>query len=151
MISFAGYAGAALWGSLLVLTVVRAGSRRAHIVAALLGALVIFSGVFWVRDVISWLIIAVIAAMCLVAYRYGASKPVALFMQFLGTYVILDAIKSPLYMIDGRSLGDGAVLSNLTLVPEIGWVGVWEAFAILCVWMLWRALAGSNEQSSTNY
>ena len=55
LISFAGYAGAALWGSLLVLTVVRAGSRRAHIVAALLGALVIFSGVFWVRDVISWL------------------------------------------------------------------------------------------------
>jgi hypothetical protein len=151
LISFAGYAGAALWGSLLVLTVVHAGSRRAHIVAALLAAFVIFSGVFWVRDLISWLIIAVIAAMCLVAYRYGANRPVQFFMQFLGTYVILDALKSPLYLIDGRSLGDGAVLSKLTFLPEIGWVGIWEAFANFCVWMLWRALAGTDKKSSISY
>jgi len=141
VIALAGYAGAALWGSLLVLTVVHAGSRRAHFVAGFLAVFVFMSGVLWARDLITIVILMVITGLCLVTYRYGASKPVAFFMQFIGAYVILDALKSPLYLIDGRSLGDGAALSELTHVPEIVWVGIWEAFAVFCVWWLWRALS----------
>ncbi|MBL1277655.1 MAG: M50 family metallopeptidase [Ectothiorhodospiraceae bacterium] len=150
LISFAGYAGAAVWGSLLVLTVVHAGQRRAHFVAGFLALFVLMSGVLWARDLITIPILAVITGLCVLAYRYGARKPVEYFMQFMGAYVILDALKSPLYLIDGRSLGDGAALAEITLLPEIAWVGIWEVFALLCVWLLWRALPAGHESSQAS-
>jgi len=140
-----GYAGAALWGSLLVLTVVHAGHRRAHFIAGFLSLFVLLSAVLWARDLITLAILISISALCLLAYRYGANKPVEYFMQFMGAYVILDALKSPLYLIDGRSFGDGASLSRLTQIPEIIWIGLWEAFAMLCVWLLWRALTDDGD------
>lgn len=148
--TFAGYTGAVLWGSLLVLTVVHAGSRRAHFVAGALALFVFMAGVFWARDLITISILGIIFVLCLVTYRYGASKPVELFVQFVGAYVILDALKTPLYLIDGRSFGDGAALSEMTHVPEIVWVGVWEAFAVLSVWLLWRALPGNGDQGTNS-
>ncbi len=148
LITFAGYMGAVLWGGLLVLSVVHAGSRRAHVIAGFLAVLVFLSGLLWTRDLITILILVVILTLCLLAYRYGASKPVAYLMQFMGAYVILDALKSPLYLIDGRSLGDGAALSRLTYIPEIVWVGIWEVFAVLCVWLLWRALPDDRNQKA---
>ena len=54
--------------------------------------------------------------------------------------MLLNAIRAPLYLIDGQHVGDGAQLADLFLiVPEIIWVALWFAFGLallaVCLWL----------------
>jgi hypothetical protein len=57
-------------------------------------------------------------------------------IQLVGIYVLLESIRSPLYLIDGRDLGDGSTLAQLTGVPEIIWVGGWFFISLSCLFFL---------------
>ena len=59
-------------------------------------------------------------------------------LKFTGIYIVLDAIKSPLYLIDGRHYGDGAKLADLTSLPEFIWVIIWFAIGLLAAYFLWK-------------
>ena len=64
---------------------------------------------------------------------------------------MLDAIRSPLYLLDGRDLGDGATLASLTLLPEIFWVVLWFAIATGGLYLLWRLSAEDEHEEETTW
>jgi hypothetical protein len=135
LILFSGYAGSALWGSLIYISV---SARHAKHIALGLGLLVALVGLLWVRDWITPWILLTIVGMFLLAYRYGNRKWTHRFVQFVGLYVVLEAVRSPLYLLDGRSVGDGSDLAKLTYLPEIIWIVIWTALAISLILLLYR-------------
>ncbi len=141
IVTSAGYIGACLFGMLLILTVSLTSHLQAKIIASSLAILTLASLLLWARDLITIAIMLVITVVCLLPLKNNwHPKIVHGFLLFIGCYVLLDAIKAPLWLIDGRSLGDGATLAKLTHIPELVWVVAWEAFALFCVWIIWKTL-----------
>lgn len=135
LILFSGYAGSALWGSLIYLSV---SARHAKTIALSLSLFVILVGLLWVRDWITPWILMAIVAMFLLAYRYGNRKWTHRFVEFVGLYVVLEAFRSPFYLLDGKSVGDGSDLAQLTYLPEIVWIAVWAMLAIAFIILLYN-------------
>ena len=59
-------------------------------------------------------------------------------MKFIGIYVLLDAVRAPLHLLDGRSIGDGAELAEITFIPEIVWVIFWLSCGLYGLYFLWK-------------
>jgi hypothetical protein len=137
LIIFSGYAGSALWGLLIYSITATLSQSRAKF---MVGIMVVMLGVtllFWARDVSTIIILLIL----LLAYATPLVKSlwfsVKFFIQLVGVFVMLDAIRSPLYLLDGRNLGDGASLAQLTGVPEFFWVVLWFVIAAGCLYLLW--------------
>lgn len=146
IVTSAGYLGASLFGVLLILSVSMLSHRQASMLAIALAGLTFGSLLLWARDLVTILILLSITAVCLLPIKNNwHPKAIHILLQFIGCYVLLDAIKSPLWLIDGRSLGDGATLAQLTLVPELVWVALWEICALAGVWIVWKSLKSRNE------
>ncbi|MES9993413.1 MAG: M50 family metallopeptidase [Candidatus Thiodiazotropha sp.] len=135
MVLFSGYAGSALWGSLIYLSV---SARQAKNIALSLGLLVALAGLLWVRDWVTPWILLTIVAMFLLAYRYGKRKWTHRFVAFVGLYVLVESLRSPFHLLDGRDLGDGAGLARLTYLPELFWIAVWALIAVGLIVLLYR-------------
>lgn len=154
-VGFAGYAGAVLWGALLYVAAGAANPRLARTLVALLGMLVVTVGLLWVRDLISVFILAVILGIVGAAYAAGRYDLSRLIVRFIALYVMLSAARTPLVLIDGLGIGDGHALATLTGVPELVWVLIWEAIAVLALWLVYRthrtepARDGSTERPVT--
>lgn len=144
VVSFSGYAGAVLWGALLYLAAGAANPRLANSIVALLGVLVVSVGLLWVRDLISFLILAVILGIVIVAYAAGRYNLSRLIIRFIALYVMLSAAQTPLVLVDGRDIGDGYALATHTGVPELFWVIVWEAIALAALWLVYRSHRGDS-------
>jgi hypothetical protein len=138
LVLFSGYAGSALWGSLIYLSV---SAKHARQIALMLGMLVLLVGMLWVRDLVTpWILLSIIA-MFLLAYRYGNRKWTHRFVAFVGLYVLVESLRSPFHLLDGKSIGDGSALARLTYLPEIAWIVVWALIAIGLILMLYRRAA----------
>ena len=135
LVLFAGYAGSALWGWLIYLSV---SARHAKRIALVLGLSVLLAGLLWARDWITPWILLSIVAMFLLAYRYGKRTWTHRFVAFVGLYVLVDALRSPFYLLDGRSVGDGSELARLTYLPEFFWILVWATIALSLILLLYR-------------
>jgi len=144
LISFAGYTGSALWG-LLIYSVADAKSQtRAKIIVGTISVMLGISLLLWARDVSTITILIVLLLMYVTPLFKSLWFSVKYFIQLVGIFVMLDAIRSPLYLLDGRDLGDGASLANLTWFPEFFWILVWFAIAVGCLYHLWRAKGPTN-------
>lgn len=136
-ISFFGYAGAAIWG---VIYYLMAGlhHRVAQLFAALLGGLFVTTLLLWSRDLLTIIIVLALLALVVVKLKYGQSFYLRVSLQVTAVMVLLNSIKSPWYLIDGRSLGDGNALAQLTGIPEIIWVICWCVITITGIVVLAR-------------
>ncbi len=92
----------------------------------------------WARDIPTVIILTVLLLMYGLPLYKSLWISVKSFIQLVGIFVLLDAIRSPLYLLDGRDLGDGATLASITWVPEIFWVVLWFSIAIGCLYFLWK-------------
>lgn len=137
VISFFGYAGAAICGVLLY-SFASIHQRFAQIFSALVAVLLVWTLAFWVRDVLSFVIVCVLLAIILLKFKCQNLLYFQLLLQLIGATVLLNSIKSPWYLIDGRSLGDGAALAELTFIPEIAWVAIWFSIGVLGILFLAR-------------
>jgi hypothetical protein len=135
LVLFSGYAGSALWGALIYLSV---SARHAKTIALSLGLLVILAGLLWVQDWVTPWILLTIAAMFLLAYRYGNRTWTHRFVAFVGLYVLIEALRSPFHLLDGRPIGDGSELARLTYLPELFWIMVWAMIALGLMLLLYR-------------
>jgi len=135
IVSFMGYAGAALWGT-LIYYLASAHQRIAQAFSFLLAVLIVVSLVFWVRDVLTFVIISSLLVLILAKFKFANLSSLQLSLQVTGALVLLNSIKSPLYLLDGRNLGDGATLSNLTGLPEVFWVFIWFVIGISGIMVL---------------
>jgi hypothetical protein len=70
-------------------------------------------------------------------------------LKFIGIFVLLDAIKAPLHLIDGRHYGDGARLADLTGIPELIWVLVWLVLGLIGAFFLWKKNKENNIATTT--
>lgn len=136
-ISFAGYAGASLWGW-GIYKLASAHQRVAQIFSMLIFVLLVCSIIFWGRDLLTWFILAVLAGLFLLTIKLKKIHYLQRIMQLFGLLILLNSLSSPSYLLDGRHLGDGAALASITFVPEIIWVLSWFSIALLALYSLYK-------------
>ncbi len=127
--SFSGYAGAAVWGA-LIYALSSFSIRFSQVVISLLLSLLVMTIIFWVRDILTLVIMLVLIALFSVKLRYAKTTMLNYGLQFIGISILLNALFSPFYLLDGRHLGDGATLSELTFIPEFIWIIIWSSMAL---------------------
>jgi hypothetical protein len=129
-ISFFGYAGAVFWG-VVIYYFAGMHQRIAQVFSAVIIVLLLSTIIFWVRDLLSFVIMAVLLVIILLKFKLQNLRYFQLLLQLIGAAVLLNSIKSPWYLVDGRAMGDGATLARLTMIPEFVWVCIWFALGIL--------------------
>jgi len=137
LISFSGYAGSALWGLLIYSVADTLSPKYARF---MVGTMVVMLGVallLWARDISTIIILLILLLMYALPLVKSLWFSVTFFIQLVGVFVMLDAIRSPLYLLDGRDLGDGSSLAQLTGLPEFFWVALWFVIAVGCLYRLW--------------
>lgn len=139
IVAFAGYAGAVLWGTLLYLAVDKMHRKFSDEASYLMALTIIVAGAFLARDVMTIVIMTVMAGTFFLFARKKDSMLVKIFLQIAAMFLLLDAIKSPLHLLDGRHIGDGATLADITGAPEIFWAGLWFALGCYALLYLYRA------------
>lgn len=132
LISFMGYAGATLWGW-FIFKLANSHQRMAQIFSALMIALLIASIILWARDLLTIIILSALAILFLFTIKMTRLYYVQLTLKFFGLSILLNSLMSPTYLFDGRSKGDGAALSAMTMVPEFVWVLTWCAIALFAL------------------
>lgn len=137
-VTFAGYAGATLWGILLYTAAVKLNKKYSDEAAYAIAATIIITGALWARDLMTIAIMIIMAVMFLTFARLKDSAILKIILQITACYILLDAMLSPLDLIDGRSYGDGATLSKQTGIPEIIWAGIWLSFGIASLYYVYR-------------
>tara|TARA_R110001592_G_scaffold1774_8_gene10499 strand:+ start:712 stop:1395 length:684 start_codon:yes stop_codon:yes gene_type:complete len=138
IISFAGYAGATLWGW-GIYKLASAHQKVAQVFSILLFILIVSSIVFWGRDLLTWFILGVLAVLFLLTIKLKKIHYLQRLMQLFGLLILLNSLSSPSYLLDGRHLGDGAALAAMTFIPEIIWVLIWFSIALLALYSLYKA------------
>jgi membrane-associated protease RseP (regulator of RpoE activity) len=129
LISFMGYAGAALWG-MCIYYIATIHQRIAQILSGIIALLLLTTLIFWARDLLTLLIITALLALVVLKFKYSKLSYLQVSLQLTGVLILLNSVKSPWYLIDGRNIGDGAALSQLTGIPEFLWVIVWFSIGV---------------------
>ena len=136
-ISFAGYAGASLWGW-GIYKLASMHQKFAQVFSVVILILLISSIVFWGRDLLTWFILGVLALLFLLTFKLHKTHYLQRLMQLFGLLILLNSLSSPSYLLDGRHLGDGAALASRTLIPEFVWVFIWFAIALFSLYSLYK-------------
>ena len=129
LISFMGDAGAALWG-MGIYFVASMHQRVAQILSGIIALLLVTTLIFWARDILTFIIITVLLAVVLLKFKYKKLSYLQTSLQITGALILLNSVKSPWYLVDGRNFGDGAALSQLTGIPEFLWVVIWFSIGV---------------------
>lgn len=137
IISFAGYAGATLWGW-GIYKLASAHQKIAQIFSLFIFVLLVSSIVFWGRDILTWFILGVLSALFLLTIKLQKIHYLQRLMQLFGLLILLNSLSSPSYLLDGRHIGDGAALASMTFIPEIIWVIIWFVIALFALYSLYR-------------
>jgi hypothetical protein len=138
LVTFAGYPGAVFWGFLLYLMADEVSHKNTNILACMMAGLIAIVALLWGSGLITWGIMAFMLVVLLSIIKLQEATLMKTALKFIGIYVLLDAIRFPLYLIDGRHFGDGATMSNLTGLPEIVWVIIWLGIGVGGLLILWR-------------
>jgi len=145
IVSFMGYTGAILFGVLLSI-VSHMGVKAAKIVRVLLISVVMGSIIFWVRDLLTLLILISIVALLVLSFKLQGSWLDHGVIKLIGLTVLLNSMLSPLYLLDNRAVGDGAALADLTLLPEIMWIASWFLISLLGLYFVVKTcITGTND------
>jgi len=143
VISFAGYAGATLWGW-GIYKLASSHQRVAQLFSVFVFLLIVSSIVFWGRDFLTWFILAVLAALFLLTIKVDKLHYLQRIMQLFGLLILLNSLFSPSYLLDGRNLGDGAALATMTFIPEFIWVMIWFSLALVALYSLYKSAKKNN-------
>lgn len=138
IVAIAGYLGAVLCGMAIYMSASSMNKNRADHIAMFLTVLVVVSAVLWARDLITWIIMIIMSVVLISVVKLKNSVVDQFLMKFIGIYVLLDAVRAPLHLLDGRSIGDGADLAEITFIPEIVWVVFWLLCGVYGLYYLWK-------------
>ena len=137
VISFAGYAGATLWGW-GIYRLASAHQKIAQAFSIFILVLLVSSIVLWGRDLLTWFILGVLAIVFLLTNRLQKIHYLQRLMQLFGLLILLNSLFSPSYLLDGRHLGDGATLASMTFIPEVIWILIWFSIALFALFSLYK-------------
>jgi len=148
VISFMGYAGAALWG-MGIYFIAAMHQRVAQILSGVIALLLLTTIIFWARDILTLIIITVLLALVLMKFKYSKLSYLQVSLQITGALILLNSVKSPWYLVDGRNYGDGAALSQLTGIPEFLWVVIWFSIGVGgIVWLAKMSRKGKSDEKA---
>jgi hypothetical protein len=133
-----GYLGAIIWGILIYSMADFVKTKNIHLIIYVILSLLAIVLLLWGRDLMTWIILVILFLFFLSLIKLQGNYLIKFLLKFIGIYVLLDAVRSPLYLIDGRHYGDGAKLSDLTSIPEIFWVIIWFSIGVLSIFKLWK-------------
>lgn len=136
--AFSGYLGSAASGLAIYLSAIDVRPIQSRILMGLLIALLTVTLFLWAEGFSTYLILGILITLFALSYRLHTVRALKYLLQFIGIFVMLDSIRSPLALLDGQSIGDGAALHRLTHVPEIIWIAAWFLLAIACLWAAYR-------------
>jgi len=138
IISFAGYAGSVIWGYSIYRLSSSFNITQSRLLVSLIAVMLLVTLVLWARDISTIVILIILLLMYLLPLFKKIGFSIKWFIQLVGIFVLLEAVRSPLYLLDGRDLGDGANLASMTWLPEVFWVSVWFIIAISSLYRLWQ-------------
>lgn len=147
VVAFSGYAGSALGGLLIYRLADSLSPASSRVMVFIMVGMLALTLLLWARDLSTIIILLVLLLMYGLPLYQSLWISVKSFIQLVGIFVILEAIRSPLYLLDGRDIGDGATLAGLLWLPEIFWVGVWFLLAVGCLGYLWKSTSGADHRS----
>lgn len=140
LVSWAGYAGTVFWGAMLYRCGLRATPRGAFLFICGVVLLLGVSTVFWIRDdqSVSTLLTVYLIFSCSL---YLLQKPqwarkLNGFLKFSGLYVAVQSVIDPLFLLQGKNLGDAGSLAS-TGLPDLFWIGQWAVIALLGLAGIW--------------
>lgn len=136
--TFSGYAGAVIWGAIIYIMADNASPKSADRLAMFIIGLLSLTLLFWARDITTFFIIGVMIVPFAIILKTKELAAEKYFMQFSGLYIVLDALKTPTYLLDGEKRGDGATLQELTWLPEIIWILIWLSLGLFTLFFLFR-------------
>lgn len=139
LIAISGYLGVSMWAALLF----QVGTRNtlARVTIGALIALFSVALILWVNNMMTALILAAVIGLLILILVKTNAKLMTYLSRFIAILVLFNAIKSPLYLIDGRAVGDGAILANITFIPEIVWVVLWCVTGLSVLYYLYQSLS----------
>ena len=141
-IAAAGLLGPTVAGCLLILS--SRTLRGTRMALSGLGIVLLLSTFIWVRSLVGWLVLPLIAAACLFLAARGRSATQRFAVQFLGVQGCISIYRDFGYLFSaGGMLGgvpqlsDSAQIAQALILPYWFWGGVISA---LIVWMIWWSL-----------
>ena len=146
LIALAGYFGTIVAGALIYLSAMRAHHSSAKRIVLMLTTIILVTVLVWGHNFVTYLIGAVLVAMFYLFLHFRVTRMVSLFVKFCGLFVMVNAIRSPLELVDGKDIGDGAKLATITGIPEIFWVFLWVSVALLSLWQMWVYIKKKNKK-----
>lgn len=144
LVSFAGYAGAILWGAGLYALASGVSDRTARatvIVALCVGVL---ESMTWLAfSPASWFIMAILLIIMAALLWRPVAKIARHILRFIGIYVLLSGIRSPTWILAGAGNGssDADTLKHMLWIPVTVWVGLWVAMGATALFLLYRRAA----------
>lgn len=133
LVGFSGYAGSALWGFLIFVASDSLAKNKSRIVVSLVILIIVLTIVLWARDIVTIFILLSLTGMYLAIALRESLRLIKYFISFVGVFVMLDAIRSPLVLFDGQSIGDGATLASKYVLPEFLWISIWVLISLTCL------------------
>ena len=140
VIASAGYLGAAFVGCLLIAATRL--ERRAHLLLGGVGAFMLLTLVFWVRNLFGAVVVLAWAAALFALGRRGLGRASQFVLGLLAIQVALNAVFDirVLYLVDGAS--DAVTMAYLFLLPAWLWATAWMLAAVVMlgatIWMTRR-------------
>ncbi|WP_298775044.1 M50 family metallopeptidase [uncultured Shewanella sp.] len=135
IIGFSGYFGAALWGFLLF--ILATSSRGIRASYALLGAGVLLTIALWGRDLLTIIILLVLAALFLLPLKLNGKAYFNTGLRIMALMIMLNALASPTYLLGIGGRGDAAMLASQTWIPAWIWVAIWLLFSGWMLFLSW--------------
>lgn len=129
------------------------GPRRARVLLAIVALAMVVSLLVWVRSLAGWIALPVVSALIAVFARWGSSRELLFFAQFLGIRLAVDTVTRMDYLFTGKAEVAGVTrLSDIARVaeswggPQILWSLVLAGASLLLVGVgLWAAFRAERE------
>ena len=144
LVASAGYLGAAAVGCLLMAAT--RVERWAHVILLSLGVCMLFTLVFWMRNVFGALVVLTWGVVLVGVARGRMARAVRFLLSLLAIQVALNSIYDirVLFLID-RGPSDAATMSRLFLLPSWVWATAWM---LLSLAMLAATLWATRQRST---
>jgi hypothetical protein len=129
LVASAGYLGAAIVGCLLIAATRL--ERRAHGILIGLGAFMLLTLVFWMRNLFGAVIVLAWGLTLVALGRHRLTQVARFLLGLLAIQVALNSVYDirVLFLIDGGP-SDAATMAQLFLAPAWLWAGLWMAASV---------------------
>lgn len=141
LVASAGYLGASIVGCFLLAA--SRIERRARPILWSIGGFMLFTLVFWIRNLFGIVVVLCWAVALLALARARTARGAAGFVvSVLGIQVALNAVFDIRMLFLVRGASDAATMARLFLVPAWFWAAAWMAISILMLVSTLRATRG---------